>query len=204
MKMKFNKVLALAPHTDDIEIGCGGLLSKLKSTAHIDAIAFTEAQPLSTGSPVDEFKESMKIVNATTKFMNLKPRIMNEQRQIILDMLWKLNNEVKYDLVLCPSSSDMHQDHQVIYNECFRAFKTTTIFGYELLWNTRSFKTDIFVALKEEHLNEKFNMIDCYKTQGERIFMSKDYVFDIARTRGLQVGCKYAEAYEAIRIVDSL
>jgi hypothetical protein len=60
------------------------------------------------------------------------------------------------------------------------------------------------VALKEEHLNEKFNMIDCYKTQGERIFMSKDYVFDIARTRGLQVGCKYAEAYEAIRIVDSL
>jgi hypothetical protein len=34
--------------------------------------------------------------------------------------------------------------------------------------------------------------------------MSKDYVFDIARTRGLQVGCKYAEAYEAIRIVDSL
>ena len=202
--MKFNKVLALAPHTDDIEIGCGGLLSKLKDTAHIDAIAFTEAQPLSIGSPVEEFKESMNIVNATTKFINLKPRILNEQRQIILDMLWKLNNEVKYDLVLCPSSSDMHQDHQVIYNECFRAFKTTTIFGYELLWNTRSFKTDIFVALKEEHLNEKFNMIDCYKTQGERIFMSKDYVFDIARTRGLQVGCKYAEAYEAIRIVDSL
>ena len=29
----------------------------------------------------------------------------------------------------------------------------------------------------------------------------KDYIYDIARTRGLQVGNKYAEAYEAIRIV---
>ena len=24
--MKFNKILALAPHTDDVELGCGGLI----------------------------------------------------------------------------------------------------------------------------------------------------------------------------------
>ena len=44
-------------------------------------------------------------------------------------------------------------------------------------------------------------MLDCYKTQGERVFMSKDYIYDIARTRGLQIGRKYAEAYEVIRAV---
>ena len=199
--MKFNRILALAAHTDDIELGCGGLLSKFKNTSQIDAVAFSEAQPLSNGSPVNEFKKSMDMVGANTTFMGLKPRIMNEQRQIILDKLWNLNKDVKYDLVLCPASADMHQDHQVIYNECFRAFKTTTIFGYEMVWNTRSFRTDIFVSLNKNQVNEKFNMVDCYKTQGERAFMSKDYIFDIARTRGLQVGHKYAEAYEAIRIV---
>ena len=44
-------------------------------------------------------------------------------------------------------------------------------------------------------------MLDCYKTQGERVFMGKEYIYDIARTRGLQIGKKYAEAYEAIRVV---
>ena len=44
-------------------------------------------------------------------------------------------------------------------------------------------------------------MLDCYETQGERVFMSKDYIFDVARTRGLQVGSEYAECYEAIRVV---
>ncbi len=29
--MKFNKNIALAPHTDDIELGCGGLLSRFKN-----------------------------------------------------------------------------------------------------------------------------------------------------------------------------
>ena len=50
-------------------------------------------------------------------------------------------------------------------------------------------------------LDEKFRMLDCYKTQGERVFMSKDYIFDMARTRGLQIDANYAECYEAIRIV---
>ena len=44
-------------------------------------------------------------------------------------------------------------------------------------------------------------MLESYKTQGERVFMSKEYIYDIARTRGLQIGEKYAEAYEAVRIV---
>ena len=52
-----------------------------------------------------------------------------------------------------------------------------------------------------ENLNEKFKMLDCYKTQGERAFMNKDYIFDMARTRGLQIGSQFAECYEAIRVV---
>jgi len=34
--------------------------------------------------------------------------------------------------------------------------------------------------------------------------MCKEYVTDIARTRGLQVGKKYVESFEAIRIIDLL
>jgi LmbE family N-acetylglucosaminyl deacetylase len=199
--MKFKKILALAPHTDDIELGCGGLLSRFKNEAEIDVIAFTAAQPLSEGNPVDECKNAMKLVGANVEFLNFEPRVLNIQRQRVLDTLWKRNQEKQYDVVFCPSSYDNHQDHKVVYEECFRAFKKTTILGYELLWNCRTFRTDVFVPLQKKDLELKFKMLDCYKTQGERVFMSKEYIYDIARTRGLQIGKKYAEAYEAIRIV---
>jgi len=68
-------------------------------------------------------------------------------------------------------------------------------------WNNRTFSTDIFVKLEKHHLQDKFRMLDCYKTQGERAFMNKEYIFDMARTRGLQVGNEYAECYEAVRVV---
>ena len=199
--MKFKKILAVSPHTDDIELGCGGLLSKYKDIAEIDVIAFTSAQPLSTGDPVEEFYKAMKLINANVNFLNFEPRVLNEQRQRVLDYLWKLNQRKKYDVVICPSSYDKHQDHQVIHNECFRAFKETTILGYDLLWNCRTFSTDVFIILDKKDLELKFKMLDCYKTQGERVFMNKNYIYDIARTRGIQVGNKYAEAYEAIRVV---
>jgi len=200
----YNKVLALAPHTDDIELGCGGFLSKLKkenSNIEIDAISFSSAQPLSIGDPVEEFKSAMSILDINGEFLDFKPRVFHQQRQDILDFLWNRNKDNEYDLVLCPSSYDNHQDHQVLNQECFRAFKKTSIFGYEMPWNNRTFSTDIFVKLNRQSIDTKYKMVDCYKTQGERVFMSKEYIFDVARTRGLQVGCEYAECYEAIRLV---
>jgi N-acetylglucosamine malate deacetylase 1 len=198
------RILAIAPHTDDIELGCGATLHKFSKHYDIDAIAITAAQPLSSGDPVAEFFEAMKIANINAKFLNFQPRILNESRQQLLDYFWKLQQENHYDFVFCPSSYDHHQDHQVVYEEAFRAFKHSTILGYELPWNNRTFRTDVFISVDEEDLQAKIKMLDCYKTQQERAFMCKDYVFDMARTRGLQVARKYVESFEAIRIIDLL
>ena len=34
-----------------------------------------------------------------------------------------------------PTLKDIHQDHETISKEGLRAFKNTTILGYELIWN---------------------------------------------------------------------
>lgn len=198
------KILAIAPHTDDIELGCGATLHKVRNQYEIDAVAITAAQPLAIGNPVEEFYNAMKIIKCKTSFLDYQPRILHEYRQNLLDYFWKLQKENHYDIIFCPSSYDHHQDHQVVYEEVFRAFKHSTILGYELPWNNRIFRTDVFISVEEEDVRAKIEMLDCYKTQQERAFMCKDYAFDIARTRGLQVGKKYVEAFEAIRIVDLL
>jgi len=198
------KILAIAPHTDDIELGCGATLHKFKDLYQIDTIGITSAQPLATGDPIQEFYEAMSIIKANVTFLDYTPRILNEQRQKLLDYFWNLNKKNKYDIIFCPSSYDHHQDHQIVYQEAFRAFKHSTILGYELPWNNRTFRTDVFISVDEDDLNAKIKMLDCYQTQQERAFMCKDYVYDIARTRGLQVGKKYVESFEAIRIIDFL
>ena len=198
------KILAVAPHTDDIELGCGATLHKYRNDYEIDALAISNAQPLATGDPVEEFYESMKLIGANASFLDFEPRVIGIHRQELLDKFWNLQQKNKYDIVFCPSSYDNHQDHQAVYNEVFRAFKHCTILGYEMPWNNRTFRTDVFVSLSIEDIEAKVKMLDCYKTQLERAFMCKEYVMDIARTRGLQVGKKYVESFEAIRIIDLL
>ena len=98
------KILAIAPHTDDIELGCGATLHKYRDKYQIDALALTSAQPLSTGDPVQEFFDAMKIIGANAMFADFKPRILNESRQELLDYFWKLQQKEKYDIIFCPSS----------------------------------------------------------------------------------------------------
>ena len=97
----YKRVLALAPHTDDIELGCGGLISKLKEmSVKIDAVSFSAAQPLSVGNPVQEFKNAMSILNIDGEFLDYKPRYFYEKRQDILDYLWNRNKDNEYDSII--------------------------------------------------------------------------------------------------------
>lgn len=198
------KILAIAPHTDDIELGCGATLHKFRNDYEIHAVAVSSAHPLTDDSPIQEFFNSMEKIGAHAKFLDFKCRTLNESRQQLLDIFYKMQKENYYDIVFCPSSLDHHQDHATVYNETFRAFKHSTILGYELPWNLRTFNTDVFITVDENDMDVKLNMLDCYKSQSSRTFMSKEYIYDIARIRGLQVGKKYAESFESIRIIDIL
>ena len=54
-----------------------------------------------------------------------------------------------------PTIGDIHQDHQTIAAEGLRAFKRTTILGYEIPWNQFSFAKQAYVVLEELHLEAK-------------------------------------------------
>lgn len=194
-------ILALSPHTDDIELGCGGTLARLsESGASIHVINFSRSKNHDDDNGelvAEEFKKSMSVLGTTYEMLDLPTRRLQEHRQDILDHLYK--SDSGYDLILCHSSYDQHQDHQTVQQEAFRAFKHKTILGYELPWNCMQFSTDFFVKLEQKHIDKKIEMLDCYKSQAHRAFISKQYVGDIARTRGLQVQSEYAECFELIR-----
>ena len=195
-----NNILALAPHTDDIELGCGATLSRFKeSGANIFVVNFSLAPSDPPERTTEEFKKSMSVLDIEYEMLGMAIRHLPELRQEILDYLFKLNKRRDFDIIFCPSSYDNHQDHKTIQDETFRVFKNKTILGYEMPWNCRNFSTDFFVSLEERHLQQKFKMLNFYKSQSHKAFVSKNYVYDIARIRGLYIQKKYAECFEMIR-----
>lgn len=208
--MNFKNVLVLAPHTDDGELGAGGFIAKLIETgAKVTYAAFSTAEEsVPAHLPSDILKTEVKLATKelgihqeNLLIFDYKVRKLNYSRQEILEKLIEIRKTNDFDLVLMPSLKDIHQDHTTISREGLRAFKGTTILGYELIWNNLSFDTTCFVELAERHVNLKSKALECYASQGKRDYMSREFLFSLARARGVQIGVKFAESFEVIRWV---
>ena len=82
-------------------------------------------------------------------------RTFPDRRQDILELLVALWDEWRPDVVFQPSHHDVHQDHQTIAQEGLRAFKRTTILGYEIPWNNFDFSYGAYIALEQRHVERK-------------------------------------------------
>ncbi len=205
------KILLLSPHTDDVELGCGGSVAKFIEQGHeVLWIAFSVAEDsLPPGLPKDtlarEFEKVMErygLGPQDREILGFRVRHMSEHRQEVLDHLVRVRTRFAPDIVVGPSLHDYHQDHQVVANEMVRAFKTTSsIISYELPWNNVRFDSQLFVALTEQHMQRKWEALQEYKSQlmRERGYFERDFIFGAARTRGVQCNERYAEAFEVIR-----
>jgi len=209
--LNFNKILVLSPHTDDGEIAAGGTVAKfIQEGKNVYYVAFSSCEAsIPQGLPSDilkvECEASTKILGIMPErvtLLNYEVRTFLSHRQDILEDMVKLNEEIKPELVLIPSSSDLHQDHQVIHNEALRAFKkASSIWGYEHPWNNLTFTTDIFVKLEERHMKKKVEALAQYKSQDFRPYFVEKYIRALAYTRGVQIDFAYAEAFELVRLL---
>lgn len=204
------RVLILAPHTDDGEFGCGGSIARFLEMGHeVFYIAFSAAEAsLPPDVPSDtlrrEVREALKVMEVPESnlvILNYPVREFPQHRQDILQDMINFGKEIRPSMVMMPSTHDTHQDHQVVAAEGFRAFKKITLLGYELPWNNLSFTTNVFVRLEERHLQKKIAAISCYSSQQGRSYASGDFLRSLAKIRGTQIGLEFAESFETLREV---
>ena len=206
----WERVLVLAPHTDDGEFGCGGTIARLvEEGAEVRYVAFSIAtKSLPEGFPPDtlarEVREATAAVGIPEDHLTVHDfdvRTFPEHRQGILELLIELWEEWRPDAVLQPSLRDIHQDHQVIAAEGLRAFKRTTVLGYEIPWNNFNFDYQAYVALERAHVERKVDALAKYSSQQHRNYADPEYIWNLARTHGINVGRDYAEVFEVYRFL---
>lgn len=194
-------ILLLAPHADDVELGCGATVARFIEEGHnLLWVVFTDEQELNE-EHMEAFKE-IGVKNGSHLAFDFTLRQLPERRQEVLDRLVALNSEFKPDLVIGPSLNDFHQDHQVVANEMVRAFKTNaSIICYELPWNHISFDVQFLTKLTAKHMQAKLNMLGKFKSERtvRGRYFSKELVYGMASLRGSQAGTEYAEAFEVLR-----
>lgn len=204
------KILVLAPHTDDGELGCGGSIAKLcheKKEVHYVAFS-TCKRSLPTvfppGTLEAECKTAVKELGmdpGKLLFFDFEVREFTQKRQEILEELVSLNKYIQPDLVFIPSASDIHQDHQVIHAEALRAFKKSSILGYELPWNQSQFNTQFFIKLTKEEVDKKVKALRSYESQASRNYMQEIFTRSLATVRAVQCNADYAEAFEVYKLI---
>jgi N-acetylglucosamine malate deacetylase 1 len=205
-----SSALVLAPHTDDGEFGCGGTMARLvERGVDVRQIAFSIAsRSLPPGFPPDTLVHESR---AASTAIGLGPdaltvhdfevRTFPQFRQEILELLIEVARDFKPEVVLLPTTGDIHQDHATIAAEGLRAFKRTTVLGYEIPWNQFQFHKQAYVTLEERHLATKAAALDCYASQAHRNYANEEYIRNLARTHGIEIGRPYAECFEVVRWV---
>jgi len=208
--MNTQRVLILGPHTDDGEWGAGASISRWIRQGHevwYAAFSAAEESVLKEFSPdvlrteIIDASAELGIPSNNLRVLQHKVRYFPRDRQEILEEMIRLRSEINPTLVVLPSSYDTHQDHKVINEEGFRAFKRCSILGYEIPWNNRKIDLTYFQEIDDEDLRRKIRSIGAYKSQVFRNPQYEEFIRSLAVQRGFQISCRYAEAYEVIRWV---
>ena len=204
------RALVLAPHTDDGEFGCGGTMARLADAGcEVRYVAFSIAtRSLPEGFPPDTLAREVREATAELGIPeerltvhDFDVRTFPEHRQGILEVLVALWEEWQPDVVFQPSLHDVHQDHKTIAEEGLRAFKRTTILGYEIPWNNFDFAYQWYVALEKPHIQRKVSALAKYASQQHRRYANPEYVWNVARTHGINVNREYAEVFQVYRVI---
>jgi LmbE family N-acetylglucosaminyl deacetylase len=193
-------ILCLGAHPDDIELGLGGYLAQSKKQRV--GVTFTCQSAFRHLLP--EMLTSWNLLDLNFDHNNLQDFKHREfNRQNLLDSLIELREKYKPEIVFTHSSFDTHQDHKIVHEETVRAFKKTTILGYQLPWNDlNGSKYTYYKKIGPAAFNCKLEALKCYESQKERTYFTDEYQEAILMVNGIECGEKMAEKFEVIRYIE--
>ena len=197
-----NTVLCLGCHSDDIEIGCGGTILKLlkdRPDTQIHWVVFSGA-----GERADEARTSAQrfLGNADHHQIvieDFRDRYFPAQAEAVKDFVHSISAKVNPDLVFTHRLEDRHQDHRLVAEISWHAFRNHLIFEYEIpKYEGDLGQPNIFVPLDKEFCDSKINFTyESFPTQQDKPWFTRETFNSLLRIRGLECNSPsgYAEAF---------
>jgi len=165
------KILVIAAHYDDAEIGCGGTIMKHISDGDEVRYAITSADEYRTGSPQERLNEQCSVLLK----MGLNPINMTlfSYKDDLHTIIGSLDS-FKSDIVFTHFENDTHQDHvraSIIGQAVGRKRETTTVF-YDS-GSSYNFTPNVFSMID---FKEKMHLLQIYQSQIDAEAISLDII----------------------------
>jgi N-acetylglucosamine malate deacetylase 1 len=132
---------------------------------------------------------------------NFQTRDFPENRQDILKYLLKLRREFKPEIVFVHSRSDIHQDHNVATEEALRAYRGTTVLGFDVVRSSYGFFPHFLVEVDKEDVDKKIEALSKYKTYSDKYYFDPDLLRATMIRHGALAERTFAEGFDILRIV---
>lgn len=197
-------ILFIGCHPDDIELGCGGLITHIKQKSKIYTLTLSKNQQNSKNpNLVSEHFKSLQFLGIKKNHIIISDFVTREfsySRQEICDFLWKIRRKIKPSCVFM-NSSDLHQDHQVCNMECQRIFRDISLIEYNIERSTLFPKNVFFVKLTKQEILKKMKTLQFYKTYKNKNYFSTKKILSQSEVLGIKIEANYCEAYNVISII---
>lgn len=198
-------VLCIGAHPDDIELGCGALIADINDQANVVCVTLSDNQdnPL-LSHLVEEHRASMEILGVKPENDILKQfttRRFQSVRQEILEVMLELKKRFHPEVVLVHTGQDIHQDHKTITEEALRAFRGTTLLGFDVLRSSYGFFPNFLVEVSEEGVRTKIKALKAYTTYQEKYYFDENIIHATAIRHGALAERPFAEGFDILRIV---
>ena len=224
--LKNEKLLVIAPHSDDEVLGCGGLMSKVKNEGgKVFVLIFN------LGFEKDDTKESQeKRKNEVREVMNLlkvddyhlvhdqpdnNRDLDTEPLHSLIEVIESTSNvsleKVSPTMVAIPTIFSHHQDHVHVHHACIAALRpistpvSNIVLSYEAPEHSRwsasgVFEPNLFVEI-DDVIENKIMAFNKYRSQIRPGGRDDDSIRNQAKYRGQEVGKNLCEAFYVHRFI---
>ena len=199
------KLLFIGAQPDDIEIGTGALLAHVAGKSEVLCLTLSDNQknPL-LRNVVEEHLQSMEVLGVPKEHVRIEAfetRNFTRDRQQILETLYELNRTYRPAIVFTHSQADMHQDHGVVTMETLRAFRGTTVLGFDVLRSSHGFFPNFLVEVTEQDVSRKIEALSRYRTYADKYYFNPEVTRSALIRQGALAELPYAEGFDILRIV---
>jgi LmbE family N-acetylglucosaminyl deacetylase len=195
------RVLCLGCHADDIEIGCGGSMLRL-----LDEHPGLEVWWVVLSGDPERAGEAQRSADAwlaagKREFIcgDFRDRYFPAHWPQIKDFIHGIAARVEPDLVFTQRRDDAHQDHHLLGELTWNAFRDHLIWEYEIpKYEGDLGQPNVFVALDDATCRRKVELLrNAFPSQHKKPWFTPDTFWALLRLRGLECNSpsRFAEGF---------
>jgi LmbE family N-acetylglucosaminyl deacetylase len=205
---RLRSILVLGAHADDIEIGCGGTLLRLLAEHRGLQVHWVVLG--AAGGRAEEAARSAShfLAGAASQEVVVKgfrdsyfPYIGGE----VKEYMESLRSQVGPDLIFTHRRDDLHQDHRLVAELTWCAFRDHLILEYEVpKYDGDMGQPNLYVHLDAAQCRRKIDAImQSFPTQRSKPWFTEDTFRALLRLRGVECHSptNFAEAFFARKMV---